>query len=400
MARDVALTAAHDARPSPALAVVEAEAATAQRLADSLPTRPAAVVASIEELDHHPAFAGPTVVVFGPTFATADGLAAIQTLARSRPDVGAILVARRIVTKLLKSALRAGVRDVLVEPIDATELVEAVEEVGDSLAVAPVAAPRPAEPGKIVTVFSTKGGVGTSVIAANLASTLAKRTAAPVALVDIDLQFGDAAVLFNMSPRHTIVDAAATTHGDREVVEQLLQRHDGTGVRLLPAPVDPALADQITSSDVTGVIEALRERCAYVVVDTPSAFNDAVLSSIEMSDAVVFVGCDDVPTVKNMKVGIHALRMLNVPENRVSLVLNRVEGNSRMQSSEVQKALQFDVAATIPADRAVTDSVNRGNPVVVDAPKSKAAKTLEGLADRVIAQSARRLVGTDVGRSD
>jgi pilus assembly protein CpaE len=401
MARERAVTLAPDARRPPAVAVVELEDAAASRLADCLPTYPDAVLTSIDALSRHPALGGATVVVFGPAFANPAGLTEIQALTRSRPDIGAILVARRVMTKLLKAALRAGVRDVLVEPIDEHELAHAVEHVGDALAVAPVGATRATEPGKLVTVFSTKGGVGTSVIAASLASTLARRASGPVALVDIDLQFGDAAVLCNVAPRHTILDAVTAAHsGDGDVVQRLLLSHEPSGMLILPSPVDPALGDQISAADVTAVIEILRERCSYVVVDTPCSFNDAVLSAVETSDSVIFVGGDDVPTVKNLKVGLHALRMLNVADQRVSVVLNRVEGNTRLRASEVERAINFPVTATIPADSAVTAAVNRGIPFVDDAPKSKAAKALAGLADHVANQTARPLVGAEAGRTD
>src|SRR5437588_259245 len=232
--------------------------------------------------------------------------------------------------------------------------VAAVELVGDALTIAPVAIAHASEPGKLVTVFSTKGGVGTSVVAASLASALARRASGPVALVDIDLQFGDAAVLCNVAPRHTILDAVTAAHsGDGDVVQRLLLSYDPSGMLVLPSPVDPALADQISASDVAAVIEVLRERCSYVVVDTPCAFNDAVISSVETSDSVVFVGAEDVPTVKNLKVGLQALRLLNVADQRVSVVLNRVEGNARLRSGEVERAINFPVTATIPADGAV-----------------------------------------------
>lgn len=385
---------------APALAVVESDARARARLTGSLDTEPDAVVTSTSELDEHPALAGPTIVIFGPSFSTDHGLACVQDFTRSRSDAGAILVVRRVATKVLKAALRAGVRDVLVEPLDRAELAEAIASIGQSLPAGVVTSELPAEPGRLVTVFSPKGGAGSSVVASNLAVTLARRAANPVALVDVDLQFGDVAVMFNVSPRHTIVDAVApATAGDPDVLRRLVVRHEPSGVLVLPAPVDPAAGDAITTADITAVIDTLRAMCSYVIVDTPTSFNDAVLSLIEASDEIVMVGTDDVPSVKNVKVGIQALRMLNIPDQRVSLVLNRVEGRSRVQGSEIERALQFPIAATIPADRAVTNSVNAGNPVVLDAPKSAAARVLTELGGHVAAKTARRLAAADAGRS-
>lgn len=159
----------------------------------------------------------PVVMVLGPSFAQGNDLAAAEQLMTARREVGAIMVTDELTTELLQRALRAGVKDVLQLPVDSGQLVDAVRRAAATLQV--VAAPpvSPAfvaddgETGRLVTVFSTKGGSGKSVIATNLAVTLARRAKAagdkPVALLDAHLQFGDCAVMLKLSPQHTVYNA-------------------------------------------------------------------------------------------------------------------------------------------------------------------------------------------------
>src|SRR5262249_32786893 len=155
---------------------------------------------------------------------------------------------------VLQRALRAGVKDVLAAPVEASELALAVERVGGTLAPATPTALAEAPGaqagyGRLITVFSTKGGAGKSVIAVNLAVTLARRSDRPVVLVDADLQFGDVAVMLKLAPQHTIVDAVnAIDKLDGPLLQSLLARHDPSGLLVMPAPLEPAFADQIGSS--------------------------------------------------------------------------------------------------------------------------------------------------------
>src|SRR5205823_3125859 len=219
-------------------------------------------------------------------------------------------------------ALRAGIRDVLPAPVDTTQLSDAVRRVVETLSTSRAAPPAGyAEPagelGHVVTVFSTKGGAGKSVIAANLAVVLAKRSDKPVVLVDADLQFGDVAVMLKLAPQHTIVDAVGSIDRlDPSLLQNLLVRHEPSGVFVLPAPLEPAFADQIGADEMVRIVEMLRTFASYVVVDTPAYFNDVVLGLIEVSDDVLLVAGMDIPNIKNVKIGLQTLRLLNTPMSK------------------------------------------------------------------------------------
>ncbi|MEO6627526.1 MAG: hypothetical protein ABIP03_03055, partial [Aquihabitans sp.] len=125
----------------------------------------------------------------------------------------------------------------------------------------------------------------------------------------------------------------------------------------------------------------LRTFCTHVVIDTPAYFNDVVLSLIEESDDVLLVAGMDIPNIKNVKIGLQTLRLLNTPMSKLHLILNRANSKVKLEVSEVERTLQVKAEALIPSDVVVPQSVNKGTPVVLDAPKSDVAKSLEKLAD-------------------
>src|SRR3954447_21390001 len=371
--------------PGAAVAVVDADQAVRSRLAMQLGDF-AVPVPSIDALRER--LTGiPLVAVLGPSCASQDGLVAAEKLVADRPEVGAILIAPELSTDLFRQALRAGIRDVLPAPVDTTQLSEAVRRVVETLAVArPLATTGAAEPagptGGVITVFSTKGGAGKSVIAANLAVVLARRSERPVVLVDADLQFGDVAVMLKLAPQHTIVDAVGSMDRlDTSLLQNLLARHEPSGVLVLPAPLEPAFADQIGAEEMVRIVEMLTSFAEYVVVDTPAYFNDVVLGLIEVSDEVLLVAGMDIPNIKNVKIGLQTLRLLNTPMSKLRLVLNRANSKVKLDVGEVERTLQVKADCLIPSDVVVPQSVNKGAPVVLDAPKSGVARSIEQLAD-------------------
>src|SRR2546421_7558823 len=257
--------------------------------------------------------ARPLVVVFGPGLADGPGLAEIERFTRARPEAGAILVATELSTSLLQQALRSGVRDVLGAPTEATSLAESVERVARTLTMVPsvpTSADGVGQLGRVITVSSTKGGSGKSVVATNLATALARRSSRPVVLVDADLQFRDVAVMLRLAPPHTLVDAvSAQGRLDAQFLQSLLVRHEPSGLLILPAPVEPSFAERVSGADMLRIVEILQSFCAYVVIDTPAQFSDVVLALIEQSDDVIMVAGMDIPNIKNTKLGLQTLRM-------------------------------------------------------------------------------------------
>jgi pilus assembly protein CpaE len=335
--------------------------------------------------------ATPMVIVFGPSFAGQEGLLEVSGFLRERPEVSAVLVVDELSTQMLQQAIRAGFSDVITVSADAAQLVEAIARASANFdaaaAMAPPVVPAAGGPelGRILTVFSTKGGAGKSFVATNLAVSLARRSERPVCLIDGDLQFADDAVMLKLVPQHTIVDAVESmARLDIPLLRSLLIRHDQSGLLVLAGPTEPAFADQIAADDVIRIIDMLRQFCAYVIVDTPSHFTEVVIRVLEESDDIVLVAGMDVPNIKNVKLGLQTLRLLNVPIDKVKLVLNRSNSKVKIDVAEVERALGLRADSLIPSDIAVPQSVNKGVPVVLDAPKSGVAKALVQLSDLIV----------------
>jgi pilus assembly protein CpaE len=380
-----------------AVAVVDDDPKLRTRLAMQLgESARAASFPTVEALEERYTVGEPLVVVFGPTYAETDALVRIEAFTRSRPEVAAVLVVEQLSTQTLQQALRAGVRDVVSSPSDTAQLTEAVARVAASITPMTPArgtpqAGSPPEGGKVITVFSTKGGAGKSVVASNLAVSLAKRTEGVVVLVDADLQFGDIAVMLKLTPQHTIVDAVTSMDRlDVNLLQQLLIKHQQSGVMVLPAPLEPAFADQVSAADVTKIVHLLRSFADYIVIDTPAQFNDVVLNLLEETDHILLVAGMDIPNIKNVKLGLQTLRLLNIPMAKLKLVLNRANSKVKLDVSEVEKALTIRADILVPSDIVVPQSVNKGVPAVLDSPRSGVARALEDLASLFAEPLAKR----------
>jgi len=364
------------------VAIVEPDGRSRLRLGTSLST--AAQFGAIEELVQALRPGRPVVAVFGPGLASEYGFEQVDRLVSTHPELGAIFAADEVTTPLLQAALRAGARDTVAAP-DAAALTQAVARVGGLLAgtasrVPAVAATRSA-PGRLVVVFSPKGGVGKSTVAINVAVALAHRTDDRVALVDADVNFGDVAVLLGLPPQHTVLDAiAAAQYGDGELVRTMLTRHPASGLLVLPAPTEPLLAGGLLPNELVEVCRVLSGSCAFVVADLPAQLDEVAVALIDAADEVLLVGGMDIPSVKNLKIGMQALDLLSIAGPKLRLVLNRANTQVKLDVTEVEQVLGLPARFPIPSDISVPIAVNAGVPVVEHAPTSPAARALDRIA--------------------
>ena len=184
--------------------------------------------------------------------------------------------------------------------------------------------------GVVVTVFSAKGGCGKTTLASNLAASLADNGRREVCLVDLDLNFGDVAIVLQLFPAHTLADAVPLLETlDLPAVLALLTPHSA-GLSALVAPVEPGSAETVPASLITTILQLLREQFAYVVVDTPPAFTDHVLAAFDQSDLIALLATLDIPALKNLKLTLETLDLLNYPRERLRVVLEpgRLQGRS------------------------------------------------------------------------
>lgn len=324
-----------------------------------------------------------SLVVFGPA---ADLEPALKFASDQRvqcPSMGVILVRRRVDSALLSQAMRAGIREVV--RAGATDAL--AEACGRSRRVTAQVAARvdkpnavqQSEPGEVITVFSAKGGCGKTTIATNVAAALAadKRR---VCLVDLDLPFGDVAIMLQLHLERTIADAVTMTgHMDEMGVTSILSTHS-SGIDVLVAPLEPADAERITPALVTDLLTQLKNMYEIVVVDTPPAFTEPVLAALDITDLYLLVATLDIPAVKNLKLTLEMLEMLNHSADHQRIIVNRSDAKVGLSLADVEHALHRSISVEIPSSRDVPAAINKGVPLVLDQPNHPVSLALRALA--------------------
>ncbi|MCY7373804.1 MAG: AAA family ATPase [Spirochaetaceae bacterium] len=371
-------------------ALVDLDAATAETLHAALGPE-SQVFPSLEALRRHlDGQFGEDTVVLGPTVDLGSALALAQTMRVSRPSLAVILVRRRVDTSVLTDALRAGVFEV-VEERDLAGLTSSVRRARDlarqlrDTVSTSASSEKPSTRGKLVTVFSAKGGCGKTTLATNLAAALADRGRRQVCLVDLDLAFGDVAIALQLFPAHTIADAVPLADSlDASALASLLTPHS-PGLVALVAPIEPGTAESIPATLVSTILDLLKQQFDFVVVDTPPAFDDHVLAAFDQSDMVALLATLDIPALKNLKLTLETLDLLNYPRERWRLVLNRADSKVGLAVNEVEKTLKAPIVAQIPSSRDVPASINRGVPIVLDDPKHPVTLAIKAFAENDIA---------------
>lgn len=363
------------------------------------------VVANLDELKRTLANKpGEYAVVLGPAVDLEAAAALSDTLRVTRPATSVILVRRRVDTSVLAEALRSGMREV-VEERDLAGLGEAIKrarQVYRALADGPGAASADASHGRLITVFSPKGGVGKTTLTVNLAMALARNENKKVCLVDLDLGFGDIAITLQLFPARTIADAVPLDGPELDFasLEPLLTPHRN-GISALVAPVQPDAKDSIPPSLVSRILMILKQNFDYVIVDTSPAFDEHVLQAFDETDELLLVTTLDVPTLKNVKIAAETLDLLNFPKPRRRLVLNRADDRVGLTADKVESTLDMKITAAIPTSTEVANATNSGEPIMSSNPKHPVSQALAALAKDLVgsAPADDKADATSVGPS-
>jgi pilus assembly protein CpaE len=355
------------------------------------------VVGSIDDLRTRlETTTGESTVVLGPSVDERVSFALADSLRIARPALGIVLVRHRVDATVLSEALRYGIREVVGER-DLAGLNTAVRrsnELADAIRNRTHLPPTDATTmrGQVITVYSAKGGCGKTTVATNLAAVLADRGRQEVCLVDLDLAFGDVAIALQLFPAHTIADALPMADNlDLPALQALLTPHS-PGLTTLVAPLEPGAAESIPASLISDILTTLRTHFDYVVVDTPPAFDDQVLAAFDLSDVVTLLATLDIPALKNLKITLETLDLLNFPQDRWHVVLNRADSKVGLSIHEVEKILHTSISTRIPSSRDVPAAINRGVPIVMDDPRHPVSLAIRSLAEQALipARSPRR----------
>ena len=358
----------------------EPDVGTAEALSPALPA-PVTIAETVAAVRSALIDRSDDLVVAGPN---ADIDTVLEFAAGERvntPARGVVLTRHRFDSTLLSQAMRAGIREV----VKAEELTALDDACRRSLALSHQVRGVSEQDlagaeGRVLTVFSAKGGCGKTTVATNLAVSLARvKPTRRVCLVDLDLAFGDVGVTMLLEPRRTLADAVGLSRLDATAVRSLVTRHE-SGVDVLLAPVEPTAGERISSQLVTDLLEVLRRLYDDVVIDLPPAFNEQVLAAFDATDQFVLVGTLDIPALKSLKLTMETLQMLGVPDSRWQLVLNRADAKVGLTPADVERTLGRSVAARVPSSRAVPSAINRGVPIAFDAPKHPVSVAIQRFA--------------------
>ena len=357
----------------------------------------------------------PDVVLMDINMPDMDGIVATETIRRSVPSTQIVILSIQNDSNYMRRAMLAGARDFITKPPSVDDLTSAIRRAGkmahDERLKEPsqsrgvgashsaFATPTTAY-GKIITVYSPKGGIGCTTVAINLAMILHNEET-PVILVDGNLQFGDVAVFLNEQSRNSVADLAPRADElDPEIVEEVVVTHGSTGVSLLAAPSHPEYAEEVTGAQFTQVLQYLRRLYSYVVVDTSSTLTDVVLDSILASDLVVLLTDQVIPSIKNARLFLDLAEVLEIERRRILFVMNKYDKRIGITPQKVGESFKHEIVAVLPSeDRVVIPSINRGRPFVIDDKARSISKAMFSLA-KIIRQRIKEISEMEVEQGE
>lgn len=307
-----------------------------------------------------------------------DVLSLTERIILHRPRTHVILVAEDLDLDILQSAIKVGAHNVTEFPATAKEFAEYIKSVfnNENTRINSLNAKQNISwMSRVVTVFGAKGGLGKTTIAANLAVKLASLHK-KVALVDLDLQFGDAHIFLDIEPMDTIAELVQQVSTPTiDTVRSYMSVHS-SGVHVLCAPKSPEYAELVSADKVQALLSLLRTYYDYVIIDTSPAFSDVTITALESSSTILFVTGLDISILKNSRLSLTLLESLQ-QKDKVKVIINRAVEISSITVHDVQKIIGCPIWAKIPSDyKVAVTALNRGVPFVVSAPASKLSQSV------------------------
>ncbi len=344
----------------------------------------------------------PDVVLMDINMPDMDGILATEIIRKEIPYAQIVIISVQGDPNYMRRAMLAGARDFLTKPPMVDELVSAIRRAGmmakEERKKASSRYPTSAGDligrgefggpvvtlGKVIVVYSPKGGVGCTTVSTNLAITL-HNDETPVVLIDANLQFGDVAVMLNERGKNTIADLAPRADElDPDVIEDVLISHTMSGIRVLMAPSRPEQAESVTGNDFVKILNYLRRLYSYVVVDTSSTLTDVILSAIDVSDIVVLIATQDIPSINNARLFLDLMDVLDIHRSQIMFILNRHDKRIGITPEAIGENLKQKIVSVLPLDeKVVVPSINRGVPFVVNNKSKSISKAIFDLAEEV-----------------
>lgn len=310
-----------------------------------------------------------------------DGIEATELITHDVPNSVIIIISVQGEHEYLRKAMVAGARDYLSKPFSSDELINTIRQAYENEQTRQqqqAIANGEIKDGKVITVFSAKGGVGKTTIATNIAVSLGKQGYDTV-LMDLDLQFGDVPIMLDLKVKRSM----ANWYSDGLLpVTDYLQHHEPSGIRVLAAPESLEDGELITAEHVTRMITEIRAHSDYLLIDTPQFFHETTLQSLELADEIILVATPDLPNLKNVRRCLDVLTKLELVD-KVKVVANKVGKDAGIPYEQFDSYLNYPVWEQIPNEpRLIAQCATQGIPVVVLQPKAKISQKLTKLSQR------------------
>lgn len=342
------------------------------------------VIDSLQSLiGHLDAHGEEDLVIVGPDAPLSVAADIASKYRLDRPSLGVILIRRRVDVQTLAEALRAGIREVVVAD-DAEALLGACKRSTSVSRQQRHAEESSAEgsKGKVIMVFSAKGGCGKTTIASNLAEAMAMSGSGRVCLVDFNLEFGDIAIALQIDPVRTISDALGMQggldkHGVASMVIHYKDRFD-----VLLAPTMPADAEFIQAPLAAEVLRLLAEVYDYVIIDSPPAFSDITLKCFDIADSYILLTTLDMLALKNFKLTLDTLSALGYPRSRWNVVLNRSDSRVGLTAEDMERTIGLPIVTKLPSTKDIPASINRGTTLVSENRRHPFSRAIMALAEQ------------------
>jgi pilus assembly protein CpaE len=333
-----------------------------------------------------------------------DGIAASHEITRVAPMCQVVMMSVQSEADYLRRSMLAGAMDFLTKPFTSVELgnsIRQVYEMGASRRKAMPSAPAfaeggapglvdpshgPVRRGKLLTIYSPKGGTGCSTVATNLAIAVVQLTSAKVVLVDASLQFGDVDVLLNLQGDRSIANATERIDEmDSDLLESILVAHP-SGIRVLTAPPAPEISETITPEKIKQILTMLRKQFDYVLVDTWSYLDDVILTAMEMADRILLVVTPELPSIKSTKQFLEVAEALHFPLEQMDLILNKALPRDGIRAEQLESSIRHEIRTILAFDpKSIRQTTNQGVPLMMAQPNHPLSESLLALAQKEIA---------------
>jgi len=301
----------------------------------------------------------------------------IQRLNAESPATAVISAAHNASPDLILQSLRAGAREFLRLPISAEELGTVIDRVS-AFSASQVAAPK--KKGRMIAVFSSKGGCGTSFIATNLAAAASAKTV----LVDLNLQAGDLPLFLGVDPKYSIADMVENrARLDESLITSFVTPYSSK-LSLLAAPKQADSADEIEPEHIFEVLQRIRESYEYVVIDPQHTFDAITLAAMDQADEIVLVLTLDIPAIRSTQRALEIFDRLGYTRKKIRIIVNRWSKQIDLDLRQVEKFLGEPVVGFVPSDyQTAVGSINLGNPLVLSDASSKIALEIRRISETI-----------------